>query len=327
MATLYKYGLSLATALGLLLAVSCTKEDNSDCPPPGVALRCSYTLNEDYTCHFKEEVRYVDFFVYDAAGSLCLTQRVETAVMQQGEPYGMVATLQLEAGTYTVAAWAHLTEEHHALYEPASFPTAVLATLFDQNGEYRVIRREMPHIFHSMTTVEVPMSRIASASMDFTKNTNDIHVILDSPGAPEDYEFFLASSNGYYRFDNTPADEADPQVLWYVPEDANQDLSNLQSTLSRTPRAGLGAQNIIRTQGLYIGDDTRLVIRLKASQTVLYDRSLTEMISQNPDIGTDEDLARYGHYELRFKTDKVDAPPILIEVNGWDKVDQNHPLG
>lgn len=325
MATLYKYGLSLATALGLLLAVSCTKEDNSDCPPPGVALRCTYTMNEDHTCHFKTEVQYVDFFIYDDAGKLCMTHHALTSEMQQAEPYGMTTTVVLPAGKYTIAAWAHLNDEYHALYKQETFEEGVLATRYESVGDYRVVRRDVPHIFHSLTTVDVPMSRIASAMLDFTKNTNDIHVIIEGPG---NYEMLLAGSNGYYRFDNTPADENDPRILWYTPEHANEPLSTLPDAWPHAAARTevLGEHNIIRTQGLYIGDDTRLVIREKLSGDIIFDRSLTGMICEIPEIDSDEMLARYDHYDLRFKTDKT-GMLVLVQVNDWEIVDQNHPLG
>lgn len=311
-----KIRILLQAALVLLAAASCTREDTSHCPPPGVVFRFAYTMNEDYTCHFREEVSYVDLFIYDTAGQLCMEQRVPTADMEPAEPYGMQVRLLLPVGDYTVAAWAHVDADHHAIQGRERLDAALLATRFEMQDDERIVRRTLPHIFHGTTQVAVPMSQIADAAIDFTKNTNDIHVSVEGPG---DYDVFLSASNGNYRFDNSFGSEDNPQPLVYLP------VASDEPATAGASRAQPLRQTI-RTQRLRLDDDSRIVIRERLSQDVVLDESLTGLIRENPDMASDEMLDRIDEYEIRLQTD-ITGAVLRLTVNGWEVVNQNTPIG
>lgn len=312
----------LAIAAFLNVLSGCTKEDLSECPAPGVDILCTFTRNETGEDRLPEKMEHMDFFVYDADGTLVETCHVTAGEMTAG-PHGMVAEkmLLLPAGSYTIVGWANVKETSHTFVSTGNIGSAVLQTVCEDNGSGKTVSHTMPAVLWGKASLEVPMSRIASCSMDMTQDTHDIHIQIAGPG---EYDISLSASNGYYRFDNTPADDSSPITITYLPENPNEPLSTLEQghtvTVSRSEESGW--HNTLRTQSLYIGDDSRVTIRLSGTGDVVFDESLTGLICKDPSIKTDEDLAKIEHYDLKFETDILSGL-VLVQVNDWVVKDQN----
>ena len=170
-----------------------------------------------------------------------------------------------------------------------------------------------------MSVRDIMLEKRQKFHLDMKKNAHDIHIQIEGPG---NYDMTVSASNGFYHFDDTPSDDGSPVVISYFPEFPDQPLSSLPEGHAQgvTKADPVGCHNTIRTQSLYFGDDSRLTISDGDTGSVLIDTSLTELLGKDPSIATDEDIARRGHYDLKFK---VEDEIILVQVNDWEMADQS----
>ena len=318
--TALRQHLTIVTAAAILVITpGCVREDMSSCPAE-IEILCTFTRNEYATDRFRDEVKHLDLFVYDEAGSLVETSHVPVSEMKKKKK-GMVAkqSLNLQQGTYTVVGWANVEQGCHSFTSTEKLPDAQVGTEYTAKDGLNVVEKTLPALFWAQASLEVPLRRIASCHLDMKKNAHDIHIQIEGPG---NYDMTVSASNGFYHFDDTPSDDGSPVVISYFPEFPDQPLSSLPEGHAQgvTKADPVGCHNTIRTQSLYFGDDSRLTISDGDTGSVLIDTSLTELLGKDPSIATDEDIARRGHYDLKFK---VEDEIILVQVNDWEMADQS----
>lgn len=174
-----------------------------------------YDRNMKWADAFAREVKSVHLYAFDKDGTL-VWQRSEHGDALKSDDYAM--TLDLPAGDYRLVAWCGLEndgerEESFAVPEARIGHTRIeelqckLSRQHDATGAYS--KEKLYPLFHGMLDVSLPANDDGgsySYTMDLTKNTNHVRVILQHlSGEPVDvknFSFRIEEENGLMNYDN-----------------------------------------------------------------------------------------------------------------------------
>lgn len=298
-------------AMLCVLLTSCVDENIDDCPPAiktTASLRFEYTLNDSYKDLLSTEVTHLDLLVYDKDGSYLKTYQTEQSKLQNGNTF----PLDLEAGIYTLVAWANITTDYQTNFIPKLEDMFVKLST-STSGEANPTHGS---IFHGMTTMNIKAQQDNRATVSLTKNTNLLNVILEDTDDKSvlkegDFKIQITGCNGTYNYENKMAGG---ELLNYIPRYTNADNNTMQAQFT-----------LLR---LLQDDDLRITITTPKGD-VIYDEALTAKIMESPDFNSDEDLDRTQEYTLRYEiTQKDGAWSIdLLFINDWDVTKQNGGIG
>lgn len=304
--------LPLIAVIMCVLLTSCVDENLDDCTPAvktTASLRFEYTLNDSYKDLLSTEVTHIDLLVYDKDGSYLKTYQIEQSNLQESNTF----PLDLEAGTYTLVAWANITTDYQMNFIPKLEDMFVRLNT-STSGEANPTHGSL---FHGMTTMNIKAQQDNRATVSLTKNTNLLNVILEDTDDKSilkegDFKIQITGCNGTYNYENKMAGG---ELLNYIPRYTNADNNIMQAQFT-----------LLR---LLQEDDLRITITTPKGD-VIYDEPLTAKIMESPDFNCDEDLDRAQEYTLRYEITQKDdgAWSInLLFINDWDVNKQGGGIG
>ncbi len=170
----------------------------------------TYTRNMKFVDAFPVEVKKIDLFVFDAE------DRFITCISRQApfEESGKME-LPLPSGKYHLIVWAGLYESSYLfkkeLVKGVSTPDELTVKMQREyvDGESGVanMNKELDALWHAEAYVELTDSQSRHITMDLTKNTNKMRLVVQmhdgSPLISDDLEFSITGRNGFLNFDNS----------------------------------------------------------------------------------------------------------------------------
>lgn len=253
----------LLAALMLPALQGCVKDDLSQCPTTG-----TMDLTLGYTYHNKgeadllpEEIKKVDFFVFDEAGTF--VSRVTDAT----GPFvkGYHKSLELPGGNYRVVVWGNLTDEHRlsGLETGQVCLDRALLSLNTYTGKdgNEYVQTQPTDLFYAVTQGAVLNGEVRKDTLSFTKNTKHLTLnirwrdqygfyCIDGSHAAETHCYITGQNGDAYFRDNSL-----PRSRWVVfrPEYVVQrtvDASS-SSTVRTTGVQAMGVQTSgVQTSGV-----------------------------------------------------------------------------
>lgn len=291
---------------------SCMKEDFSKC---GLYIRFKYTNNPDHTDKFAEEIKDVDLFIFDDNG-------IFVGKWEHSALSGNEMKLSLENGTYTMVAWANLSEHFTYTQFVAGTTTFDEAVLSLQRDADQTVSVHPAPIYHSIVSdFYVKRLGLQTCEMDLSHVVNHLQVDLEglpieenpsmkalSPADNTRFAVEVTGNNADFSFDYTRKDDA--PFVHYTP--------NYWQT-GRILHAGFTLMK------LEPGDAT--VIRVfhlegDGSWKTLYEASLTDLITQNPSM----DFTLNSEFTISLQFDYTYAV-VEVKVNGWTAVEGDDGQG
>jgi len=292
----------LLSCLWTLTAVSCLSEKDYDCRTR-LTLSFSYTLNAEQKDLLAQEVQQISLYLFRADGTLSLRKTIEVSSLSSTHSL----TLEVDPGSYRVVAWGNLQDDYYQVSQSSlTYNDMQVNLLTNPAGE---VDADAPALFYGQAVVDTHTLRETRAALSFTRNTNQIHVLLEPSGATRtlpdtDVSVRISASNGTLDFDNNKA-ATEPTI--YRP--------HYGKTIYQEKAYD---QAIFRVLNLEVGDDTR--IGIFREDDMHYQQSLTGLIMQYfPYINSNEDFARYSDYTLVYRYDTDTGVYVLtsLAVEGW----------
>lgn len=352
----------LLAALMLPGLQGCVKDDLSGCPVTGTLdLTLSYTYhNKGEADLLPEEIKKVDFFVFDEAGTF--VSRVTDATGSFVKGYHK--SLELPGGNYKVVVWGNLENEQHRLSGLETGQVCLdkawlgLHTYTGKDGnEY--VQTQPTDLFYTLAAGRVRNGEVSRDTLTFTKNTK--HITLNirwrdqygfyciDPSHAKETHCYITGQNGDAYF----KDNGLPRSRWVVfrPDYVVQrSAGDAGASPVRTPNvqgrvvvdrplppggeALVSARiNVMRLMTYpNIESNDRIIVTKTLGngvEQVVYERSLVELINKTAQYGTQESLDREDTYvvDLDFRCndpwhDTGDTWFTCgITINGWTVVE------
>lgn len=308
----------LSTLFSVVLFCSlfsgCTKEDLSDCGGFDVAYR--QTINKDGIDRFGTDVNRVNLFVFDDKGLFVGEFKDEGEHLNSN--YKM--PLKLKDGVYDMYVWGNLNDKYTTkplTVGVSTYKDALLSVNRDASNLVGDLSNSA--IYHGKAQkVEVKSNKYTRQVIDMMKDCNHIRVVIK--GLPNtnittkatagELTSRIFSSNGDYNYDNTVAGN---QQITYIPKYANDNDGAIVADFT--------------TLRLIEGDASRITVNFNQAGASdikeLYNRNLTELLLEHPDINSQEDLDRLTEYTITIVIDELTMAVTTVTVNGWSSVDND----
>lgn len=297
----------------------------SECP---AQLRVKFLF--DYNMRFKDEldsqVKNVNIWVFDSASGAPVWKASASGTALADESFEM--EVPVDPGKYDFVAWCGLEgNDSFSLqtYEPASRQELEVTLKTRQVGELNVFSGKLLGLFHGMVlnydyTPDPTKPDIRVVTVSLTKDTNDIHLILQNKDGhemkPADFSVTITDANSNLAWNNAVL--AGP-VVTYQPWDINF-----------TPAAESKAAESLATLAgeftmsrLIAGQESWLtVIRIADGMEVLripFIESLLRIKDHYGDMSDQQFLDRQDEYTLKFMLDNNDRWYVAggIYINSW----------
>ncbi|HAC20786.1 MAG TPA: hypothetical protein DCF91_01650 [Porphyromonadaceae bacterium] len=308
----------------LLVLGGCTREDLSECVQ-GVRLHFTHLLNNQSANLFGAKVSDVSVFVFDSEKKYVETYTSRGVKLSND----YVMDLPLRSGSYEIIVlggdlqtykYGEMTDSQQTQFnsilkkgittiEQFSFLIDVAYT--DANNI--IIENKLSDLFHgSLTNVVVPPGQYSDATVDLIQDTKRINVNItgleyipfSNLTKAIDYSTIIdvltTARNGRYKNDNTIDPYALPFTYKYHDPILEGDTFKMNTVVLR-----LMAQ----------ADESRLRVRDKNNQNVLYDKNMVEQILKNPKYQTQTDLDREDTFTFDIKFTANGS--VGVTINGW----------
>lgn len=348
----------LTRMFGLLLLAGglagCIKEDLSDCPvtPPEptagtLKLALTYKMhnvqeNGAYVDLFGQQVRKVDVFVFDEAGSL-VSQITDEGAPQFTNNY--TKEIELPGGDYRVVVWGNQYNDetaHTCLGPDACLDESHLQLLALTRGTD--IPMLTDSLFHGATPqpVTVLNGREQLVPIDLMKNRNDVRLIVrwrekdhtehcTDPEHARAITAELTDNNARYDFMNRVLPLPEPvRYLAGRFHECYNPVFHPEADVYPTEQEHVYVADFSELR--LLKDNTAARLRIRQGDQVVYERSLMELITKIEKYRTQEALDREDRYliELEFECTHQSEEPdpetawtaITIRVNGWNLVER-----
>jgi len=331
-------------------------DNEGDCSVTySVAFR--YDRNMKWADAFAHEVKSVHLYAFDKRGTL-VWQQSECGEALKADDYAM--TLDLPAGDYRLVAWCGLEndgerDESFTVPEARVGQTHIeelqckLNRRYDATGAYS--KEKLYPLFHGMLDVSLPANDDGgsySYTMDLTKNTNHVRIILQQLSGEEvnvkDFTFRIEEENGLMNYDNKLL--PDEMITYWTYDtksgtvgmgiDDYPEIGKAKCTMQTSSRAitpvcvAIADFSIAR---LVEGRKTYLTIEtqdgmITSSRIPLTDYALLLKDGYDEDMTDQEYLDRQDEYSLTFFLDD-DRRWIetSIIINSWKVVFDNIDFG
>ncbi len=190
--------------LGLLSAVSCIKEDTSNCPRNRYRLQFRFSC-EDTRIVQNGELRVADVYVFDRNSRFVAVQQIVDPVV--GKTY--TADFSLAAGDYSFAVWVNKTGPYSTIPDSGDFGMVSLAKrdaeICLDVPEDRYIRSIIPELLYGSLDFETdPDQGEQLFTIPLEENTNIINLTVRGLAkTTHEYNYSITDDNGNYYFDNT----------------------------------------------------------------------------------------------------------------------------
>lgn len=344
----------LLAALLLPALQGCVKDDLSDCPTTGTLdVTLSYTYhNKGKADLLPDEIKKVDFFVFDAAGTFVSRITDATGPFVQGYH----KQIELPGGDYRVVVWGNLTDEHKIsqLETGQVCRDKALLSLHTYTGKdgNEYVQAQPTDLFYTSVDGKVLNGEVSRDSVSFTKDTKHITLnirwrdqfgfyCIDESHAQETHCYITGQNGDMYFKDNTL-----PRNRWvifrpdYVVQRSVDGASGIGSRVVVDRPLPPGGEalvsadiNVMRLMTYpNIESNDRIIVTKTLEngvEQVVYERSLVELINKTAQYGTQESLDREDTYvvDLDFRCndpwhDTGDTWFTAgITINGWTIVE------
>lgn len=273
---------------------SCIEDDYDDCVT-GVYVRFTYTKNTQDVCLFSEQVSELILNIYDRdSGEFIDSRKVSYTALDESNRLW----LPLPKGNYHIVAWGGGSQiENFYNLSPASHLNDFCLDIIDEN------KKNLCSLFHGSLTYEQRNNVVMSEHIDLVKNTNNIHVIIQkssNSGTTAVYpSMLITANNGSYNVHN---ESISPNRLSYSPQTVQSNMTQAEADFT-----------VLRLLH-------ELDITLEIGWGESYQKSfslISEILTQHPDINSNDDLDRQDEYTLVFELDEQSNILTLIKVNNW----------
>ena len=307
---LYVMGRLLLLFGGVIFLCGCVRDDRDDCLFP-LRLQFSYNYNREGQDLFSAEVEQVRLYLFDSrSGELKASTSVDSETLGPDNTF----TWNVAPGSYHAVAWGSSKGERYQVLSSGNFSQSRLAVSTLEDG--MSVEQKPEHLWHKIGhDLTVTGELQAAYPMDLHKLSNDVRVEVSGL---RDEHFpnlicTISASNGVYDFDGNTRDES--PVVWHP----------------ASSRDGDRAIHDFTVLNLAEGDDSRLHVEVRsdgngrATPGVIFDGSLSELLSANPDVDLDLDDEFVVRLESRLQPDGSFG--VSIYVNDWHVIDMNGGLG
>lgn len=312
--------------LGLGVSVLCTgciQDDRTECRFP-LDLTFSYTSHRDGNDRLRDDVKSLRLYLYDAeSGKLCDTKSVDVAALDS------LNTMQwmVAPGNYRLVAWGGEHAGRYSFSAQTNYNDAVMSVATSADGS---IEHQPEQLWHgAVANITVDGDWHQSSHCKLNRMTSNVTV--KTTGLDFDhYERVttrITGSNGTFTFAGTahPANTLSTWIPWH-------------DVLSEDGKAvGLFKFTTMKVRK---GDDTRLIVTYNrevgvlkaraaaaddASEQVLYNGKLTDLIELHPTLDIDLDF----EFDLKVEITEQVGNKIAfnIWINNWLVIRSNEDLG
>lgn len=326
--------LTLLLCLLLMSACSMMKTDLDNCPEgftllirPAVTTAEGGPTKSDF---FTQEVHEVTLWIYDADGKLVLRRAVDETELVSNN---YRVTLSLAAGTYSVVAFAGMTDENYQVQNDTDldeFRFRLDRTNATQSSAFTPL-------WHGQSkAITVQTQQVTEAEVCMTKVTNTLVCLLQDASTDDvyadDFSVVVESANGLM---NARKEVLDDETITFLPYSATTvELSKPTSVSDPVTQAGRYETSLMR---LMEGDETYLtvtdlrtdhrVLRIKLTEYLLMVRTM-----YNEKSGTSLTAQQYLDYEDEYSLILYISPTyqpdlsggvtllytaVSLSVNGW----------
>lgn len=302
----------LGLGLALAAATSCVYQDMEPCP---VEVQFVYDYNMEFADAFPTRVKSLTFFVYDGDGQLVGTQSAE-AEAGFGNAYRM--PLDLQPGTYTLAAWA--TDDDAAAGEAFRLDgqTAALSLRTDGSGTTEL---RMPSLWNgTVQEFEVSGTAPALGTVRLTQDVKRFRILLQKADgtdiSPDDYGLAINAANHSFGSDNTLQPCSPLDYTPYLAEKAAVDNESGEEV-----NALVYELNTLR---LMAGQEARFTVRDNRKGENLFDVNLLRYLEmmrmdEYSSMPLQEYLDREDDYRVILFLGR-DGHLLSIQINMWTLV-------
>ncbi|MDE5773519.1 MAG: FimB/Mfa2 family fimbrial subunit [Muribaculaceae bacterium] len=303
--------------VGVLTSCSAVYEDLDPCPT-GADVRLTYNNNMQGSDLFDQAVHCAKLLLYDQDGNF---------IGEYDYNGGNTMGLDLPVGSYHAIAYGGMTCEDAAYSFTNALETghhySTIATYL--NGTRAEVSDQLHHHFHGMadfTITEEDLTHIAT-SIDLTKNTNAIHLVLkyadNSPIRANYFTYTITADNALLDHANNIVKQNDAVVYHPYGFDTTRAEENIVKANFAVGR-------------LQSDIDTHLTVKTRYGDTVL-DLDLMKYLAQVKelelkDASLDEYLDRQDEWTLEFtlqpEDDKIAG--LTFKINDWEIIINNFNL-
>lgn len=217
---------ALAAAAALSSCDSIIYDDEGDCDPH-YKVRFVYERNLRYVDAFHAEVEEVTLYVVDSATGAIVASKHESGEALSSGSYLMDLD-GIEPGTYTLVAWCGPGHRTSFAVGQGSSLTDLSCRLTERSADHpegfspagSAVSKDLGRLYHGRLADAVfPDDQGTHIfTVDLTKNTNDVHIVLQQlSGDPVDesrFTFTICDENGLMNYDNSLAPD---EPLTYYP--------------------------------------------------------------------------------------------------------------
>lgn len=318
----------LCLALTALLS-SCVYEDEKPCP---CEVRFVYNYNMEFADAFPSQVNWVKLFIYDDRGRFVST--VEDHITRHDGNYSL--PLRLQAGTYTLVAWAG-TDNTPSCYnispqQPTTENSIGQLQLNLKLGDTQTVYDKSPEdLWHGITEhFTVSETAPSRAVVPLVKDVNRFKVLIqsadDKPLTANDYSLAIKAANHTYDYRNNLAD---CPTLEYRPYSMKEAVIDNQT--APTNSALLAEMATLR---LTTDKASRFVVHNQKTNQDVFNIDLVKYLEmmrldKYKDMSLQEYLDRENNYQiiLLIGRDRNNAEVVLsLQINRWRIVFNDNDL-
>lgn len=295
---------------GASFLCGCVRDNRDDCLFP-LRLQFSYTYNREGRDLFSAEVEQVRLYLFDSRSG-----ELKASAVARSKDLGPdnTFTWNVAPGSYHAVAWGCSEGERYRVLSSERFPQSRLSVQTLSDGSS--VEQKPEHLWYEIGRgLTVTGELQAPHPMDLHKLSNDVRVEVSGL---RDEQFprlscTISASNGTYDFEGRTRDEN--PVVWLPESSRESDRSIHKFTVLR----------------LAEGDDSRLHVEVlpdgsgRGLSGVIFDGSLSELLSANPAVDLDLDDEFVIRLESQLQPDGNFS--VSIFVNDWHVIDMNGGLG
>ncbi|MEG1645641.1 MAG: FimB/Mfa2 family fimbrial subunit [Alistipes sp.] len=308
--------------IGLLFAVSCIKEDVSNCGAD-VQVQYYYTLNPQQVNLFEQKVQQMGIYIFDGEGLYYDYRTInDPAQIRNNQPI----RFKLPTGDYTLLSWGGTPDWYDSGERTEETPFQfglrkgvtrlsdfrLWIQWYKAGGEEHLIAKEPADLYHGQPTqIKVGNDRATATRIGLIKNTHTINVLITGiefllpnyqPGQSL-FDIYCIGGNGRYQHDNTFDKSA--ETVKYLPS-SNQFVDNQVI-------ASIKVMRMISEEPFW------LTVADKHSGEVYFKFDMMPYIMQLPAYMTQEDIDREDEFDIKLQIG-MDLS-LVIWINGWKLID------
>lgn len=299
-----------------------------DLPPCVNYVKFTYTRNMKFVDAFTVEAKQVDLYIFDENDRFvsCVSQNTETMKDRQ------LMELHLPGGKYHLIAWAGVDEDSYRYVKDMkvgeSTPQDLKVMMLREkmqglDGVNAVLKKELALLWHAEAEVELCPLKAKTVTMDMTKDTNKLRIVLQADGTKaldkDNVLFQVTADNGFLNYDNALLED---EIIGYQP------YFKANGVVSDNPDGISVVVAELNTLRLMEKGDVKLKVKKKGEQDLIHIDLIKYLLltkMEGHDMEPQEYLDRQDEYALIFFLD-ADYMVVKIQVNGWTIRPQNGDL-